>query len=358
MKILFLVPYPLGEAPSQRFRFEQYFQTLQKNGHTYLVQCFLKDRDWRLLSMPGNYRRKALMLIRGYACRLAILVTLRRWDYVFIHREATPLGPPLIEWIAAKIFRKKIIYDFDDAIWTVDVAEESQLLRILKWRKKVSSICRWSFKISCGNEYLRQFALQHNKNAIHNPTTIDTGHVQPKNTDAVDNDTMDLTIGWTGSHSTLKYLGGVVSVLQSLEKKYPQVQFLIIADRDPDLPLQRYRFRKWNKEEELKDLAIIDIGIMPMPDDAWTRGKCGFKALQYMAMGIAAVISPVGVNRGILTHGVEGFLCSSPDDWFTALEFLITHPDKIKEMGRNGRRKVVSSYSVDSNSTNFLSLFQ
>lgn len=358
MKILFLVPYPLGEAPSQRFRFEQYFQTLQKNGHTYSVDCFLKDEDWRLLSMPGHHWKKAIMLIKGYASRLTMLATLRSWDYVFIHREATPLGPPVIEWTIAKIFRKKIIYDFDDAIWTTDVVNESRILKILKWRKKVSAICRWSFKVSCGNEYLRQFARVQNSMVRYNPTTIDTVNVHPKNADASDNDPMHVTIGWTGSHSTLKYLNGIIPVLQSLEKKYQHVQFLIIADRDPALELRRYRFKKWSKEEEMNDLAMIDIGIMPMPDDAWTRGKCGFKALQYMAMQIPAVVSPAGVNKEIIENGVEGFLCEIPDEWFTALESLLLNAEKRMVMGLKGRRKVISSYSVASNSANFLSLFQ
>ena len=167
-----------------------------------------------------------------------------------------------------------------------------------------------------------------------------------------------MTIGWTGSHSTLKYLKAIIPVLQSLEQKYSQIQFLVIADRDPQLPLQRYRFAKWRRETEITDLASIDIGIMPMPDDEWTRGKCGFKALQYMAMEIPAVVSPVGVNKEIIENGVAGFLCESPDEWFTALESLLLHAEIRMVMGLRGRRKIISSYSVASNSANFLSLFQ
>lgn len=275
---------------------------------------------------------------------------------VFIHREATPLGPPWMEWMIAKVFRKKIIYDFDDAIWLTDKDKESAWARFFRWRSKVASLCKWSWKVSCGNEYLAQFSRQFNNSVVINPTTIDAKNIHVPTGKTYGNE--HVTIGWTGSHSTLKYLETIVPVMQALEGKYQQVQFLVIADRDPALPLQRYQFVKWRKESEISDLAAMDIGIMPMRDDAWTRGKCGFKALQYMALQIPAVISPVGVNKEILKSGVEGFLCESPDEWFRALEDLTLNPERRKQMGSKGRQKVIGSYSVASNSANFLSLFQ
>ena len=355
-KILFICPYPSGLAPSQRFRFEQYLSHLKEKGFQTVIKPFYSETTYYTLYQNGNLLSKIYGIARGYFQRFVLLCHVHPFYAVFIHREATPLGPPLIEWIIAKVFRKKVIYDFDDAIWLTDKKNESAFSRLLRWRSKVASVCKWSYKVSCGNDYLAQYARQFNNRIIINPTTIDTENIHAPIANV--GNTQDVTVGWTGSHSTLKYLETIVPVLQSLQNKHQQVRFLIIADRDPAMPLRRYQFVRWMKETEISDLARIDIGIMPMPDDAWTRGKCGFKALQYMAMQIPAVISPVGINKQIVENGVEGFLCQSSDDWFRALEYLILNPELRKEMGLKGRQKVIRFYSVASNSANFLSLFQ
>ena len=321
-----------------------------------MIKPFFSENTYHTLYQNGNLLSKIYRIAGSYFNRLLLLFHMHSFTLVFIHREATPLGPPWMEWMIAKVFRKKIIYDFDDAIWLTDKDNESAWARFFRWRSKVASICKWSYKVSCGNQYLAQYARQFNNAVAINPTTIDAENIHVP-TEKI-HGTQCITIGWTGSHSTLKYLETIITVLQSVEQKYPQVQFLVIADRDPQLALGRYRFATWKKETEISDLAIIDIGIMPMPDDAWTRGKCGFKALQYMAVEIPAVISPVGVNKQIIESGVEGFLCESPDEWFEALEHLILNPERRKQMGLKGRQKVIDCYSVDSNSANFLSLFQ
>jgi glycosyltransferase involved in cell wall biosynthesis len=146
-------------------------------------------------------------------------------------------------------------------------------------------------------------------------------------------------------------------VLKYLEKKYQQVQFLVIADSEPKLDLVRLDFIKWNKESEVEDLLKIDIGIMPLPEDDWTKGKCGFKALQYMSLGIPAVASPVGVNTEIIDNGENGFLCQSEEDWLQCLEKLISDAKLRKKTGIGGRKKIISNYSVASNSSTFLGLF-
>ena len=295
--------------------------------------------------------------MHSYVRRYLLLLRASRYDFIFIHRETTPVGPPIAEWILAKLLRKKIIYDFDDAIWLTDKTDESVFKGIFRWRSKVRSICKWSYKISCGNSYLAAYAKQFNPNVFIIPTTIDTAKLHTR--DAGDERSgKNIIIGWTGSRSTLKYLQELTPVLQAVEKKYSEVEYLMIADENPKLPLKNMVFRSWKKETEIRDLAAMDIGIMPLPDDAWTRGKCGFKALQYMAMSIPAVVSPVGVNREIVQNGVEGYWCTSHQEWFARLEELILNPEKRNEMGKRGRQKVIEHYSVASNSANFLSLFQ
>lgn len=284
-----------------------------------------------------------------------LLLHAKKYDFIFIHREAIPGGPPIIEYFIAKVLRKKIIYDFDDAIWLTDKTDESAVTRLVRSRKKVSLIVRWSYRVSCGNAYLAEYARQFNRNVVIIPTTIDTGMHLPF---ATKQGSLKTTIGWTGSDSTIKYLKVLVPVMQSLENRYPEIQFLIIANKDPELPVKNFHFLPWKKETETEDLARIDIGIMPLPDDAWTRGKCGFKALQYMAMQIPAVVSPVGVNTEIVEHGLEGYWCTNDDEWYSHLEKLILDPQRRTEMGKRGRQKVIDHYSVSANADSFLSLFQ
>lgn len=357
MKILFLVPYPLKESPSQRFRFEQYFETLIQAGHSYQVQPFLDSYNWQFFFRSGLILAKSIAIIKGFFKRFVVLFVVNRYDWIFIHREATPIGPPIFEWILARILRKRIIYDFDDAIWLTDRVQEPALLTIVKWRLKVKTICRLSYKVSCGNEYLRRYALHYNPNAIYNPTTID-GRKMSKAKQVKSHKTNDpIIIGWTGSHSTLKYLMPIESVLQKIENQFPQASILIIADQRPTLQLSRITFVKWNAQTELTDLSKMDIGIMPLPDDEWTKGKCGFKALQYMAMEIPALVSPVGVNTSIVDHGVNGFYCSSDDEWIQYLSQLIRDKSLREQMGKKGKEKVINQFSVASNTDNFLSLF-
>ena len=155
----------------------------------------------------------------------------------------------------------------------------------------------------------------------------------------------------------LKYLNELQPVLQQLEQKYPQIKILVIADQPPRLSLTTVCFIRWSPETEVKDLSKIDIGIMPLPDDEWSKGKCGFKALQYMSLGKPALVSPVGVNTKIVDHGINGYHCSTADEWLNRIEYLLKRKDVCADMGKRGREKVINHYSVASNTFNFLSLF-
>ncbi len=359
MKILFLVPYPLKESPSQRFRFEQYFDILSSSGFSFTVQSFLSSRNWQVFYTAHSIFTKLSAIFAGLGKRLLILYKVPTYDFVFIHREVTPLGPPLFEWLISHVFRKKIIYDFDDAIWFTDKIDESKVEKFARWRSKVALICKWSYRVSCGNRYLAEYAMMFNPNVIVNPTTIDTNqkHNQIKEHVNTLHSNSPVVIGWTGSHSTLKYINLIESALKHLETKYEQVQVLVIADTKPKLDLARLDYIRWNEQSEVEDLLKIDIGIMPLSDDAWTKGKCGFKALQYMSLGIPAVASPVGVNTEIIDHGVNGFLCLTVEDWLQCLEKLIADASLRKKIGIEGRKKIISNYSVVSNSSLFLGLF-
>lgn len=356
-KIIFLVPYPIGEAPSQRFRFEQYLPLLEEMQFQITFLPFLNNSAWKVL-YSNKSGKKIKSLIIAFVLRPFILFRIPFYDFVFIHREVTPIGPPVLEWTIVKILRKKVIYDFDDSIWSTDKLNETPLEKKLRWRNKVSFICKWSYEISCGNSYLSSYASNFNRRVIMNPTTIDTELIHNPTRYDIKKGQDKIVIGWTGSHSTLKYLYILENVLRKTMDRFNNVSLLVIADREPQLNLKRLIFKPWSKESEIKDLMLCDIGIMPLPDDEWSKGKCGFKALQYMAMEIPAIASPVGMNTQIIQHGQNGFLCSTEGEWIATLERLIVNINLRKQIGEAGRKTVVDHYSVSSNSENFLSLFK
>jgi len=351
--ILFVVPYPAGQAPSQRFRFEQYFDLLTQKGYRFTIAPFLDDETWRILYKPGMAAKKAFGILAGFWRRFVLLFRLSKYDYIFLHREASPIGPPWFEWIAAKVLGKKIVYDFDDAIWIPNTSENNKIVAGVKWHHKVDSICKWAYKVSCGNSYLQAYAKKFNQNAIVNPTTIDTVNLHNR---VKDQHTDKVVIGWTGTHSTMKYLEMVVPVLQKLEERYP-FEFIVISNKKPDFKLRSLKFLPWKKETEIDDLLRFNIGLMPLEDDLWAKGKCAFKALQYMALGIPAVVSPVGMNTEVVTDGVNGYICNTSDEWYASLEKIMQDPNLRIELGKAARQTIESRYAVASNSENFLKLF-
>jgi glycosyltransferase involved in cell wall biosynthesis len=354
-KILFLVPYPPGQAPSQRFRFEQYLSALTEAGHTYQLESFLSPDTWAILYKPGRAIAKVVGIAAGFGRRLGLLLRVPAYDFVFIHREAAPLGPPILEWLIARVLRKRIIYDFDDAIWLANTSEANRMAAGLKWHQKVASICRWAYKNSCGNAYLATYARQFNPHSLINPTTIDTEHLHNQVRDQAAPGR--LVIGWTGTHSTLKYLDQLVPVLAQLEAEGLDFEFRVISNQPPVLPLRSLIFVPWRKDTEIADLLAFHVGLMPLEDDLWAQGKCAFKALQYMALGIPALVSPVGMNTEVVQNDYNGYVCTTVADWEARLRQLLTDPSLRQKLGVAARATVVARYSVRANQNNFLRLF-
>lgn len=298
---------------------------------------------------------KLVGTLRGIIRRLWLLRNIRKYTWVFIHREAIPFGPPWYEWILVKIFKKKIVYDFDDSLWIKQVSNANLWACVIKPTTKISNICSISMKVCAGNPYLAAYAKQYNNRVCVIPTTIDTEntHTLIKQHQA----DREVVVGWTGSHSTLPYLSLVAEAIGSLEKSYP-IKFLVICNEIPKLNLNSLVYKQWNKETEIQDLLKIDIGIMPLTETEWAEGKCGLKALQYMALGIPALVSSVGVNKQIVEHEIDGYFCNSKEEWIMYIERLIKKPELRGCMGKKGREKVVNNYSVESNSQAFISLFE
>lgn len=354
MRVLILCPYPFDSAGSQRFRFEQYFSAFNNHQIHYHQKSFWSNKAWKILYQKGWKAQSLKMyyLIIGIIKRFFLLNTLKRYDYIFVHREIFPTGPSiLISWLVKK--NPKVIYDFDDAIWLPNYAASNKRFAFLKNYTQVEQLCTKAYKISVGNHYLANYAQQFNANTVIIPTTIDT---QNWHTGSIDYTTKTLVFGWTGTHSTMKYLPELLPILDELQQRY-SFKLLIISDKHPDFEREYVQYLPWSKASEIKDLKQMHIGLMPLHDDQWSRGKCGFKALQYMSMGMPAIVSPVGVNAEIVDHGINGFVALNDDEWKNALEHFLLHPTALKNMGVNAKAKIESHYSVNALTPKFLSLF-
>ena len=353
-KVLFIVPYPIGEAPSQRFRFEQYFSILKENQISFEVESFWSKEAWLILYEEKYWYKKAIAFITGILKRFLLFIKIHQYHLIFIHRECLPIGPPIIEFLLAKVFNKKIIYDFDDAIWQKNTSRLNNIVSWIKFHDKVKSICKWSWKVSCGNSFLAEYARKFNDNVYINPTTIDTTYHRSK---IKKSGKQKLVIGWTGTHSTNKYFESIASILEEIAKDY-HIEIIAISDQDPKVELDNYTFIKWEREKEIQQLDKIDIGIMPLNNTKWELGKCGFKALQYMALEKPAVVSRVGTNKDIIEHGLNGYLYSNNMELKKYIIELISSEHLRIKIGRNGRERVKENYSVQSNTLNFLSFFE
>jgi len=352
VRVLILAPYPHGEGPSQRFRYEQYLSYLEQNGVRCDEQSFWSMDAWRVLYKPGHTLDKLTGFASGWLRRFAVLFSLNRYDVVFIQREAAPVGPPVVEWLIAKVWRKKIIYDFDDAIWLPNASGVNKFAARLKWHGKVGTICKLSWKVSCGNDFLAAYARRFNTNVTVIPTTVDTQyHLQMESVGTFDKP----VIGWTGSASTNQYLQMLDDVLFELRKRC-DFEFLVISNQPPDMKFP-HRFVKWSREREIEDLSEMSIGVMPLPDNEWSKGKCGFKLIQYLSIGIPAVASPVGVNNEIVINGETGLIAATKEEWVAALEQLVTDGSLRKRLCDNGRNHVERNYSVNSQKKRYLDLF-
>ena len=353
-KILFIAPYPKNEAPSQRFRFEQYLDYLSENELDITFSPFLDSKTWKTLYAEGNILKKAIGVIRSFIKRFFLLFTLHKYDKIFIHREAAHIGPPIFEFIIAKILKKKYIYDYDDAIWLPNYSETNASFHRLKAYWKVKYCVKWAYHVTPGNEYLANYAKKYNDKVTIIPTTIDTINHHNLETDY---DVTKPVIGWTGTHTTMQYLDFLIPVIIELENDY-DFDFLIISNEAPTYNLKSMQFVKWNHATEIHDLAKISIGVMPLEQDIWSEGKCGFKGLQYMALGIPALMSPVGVNKQILDDKVNGYLVNTKKEWKDCLISLLTNKELRKKIGQAGKQTVIDRYSVIANQAIYLNLLK
>lgn len=342
--------------PSQRFRYEQYVDFLAEQGVATTFSPILREREYAAMYRPGALPQKALTLGRGLVRRLRETLDASYYDIVIVQREAMQLGTSVFEAAVGRS-RAKLVFDFDDAIWLPDVSVANRRFSWIKRPEKVSKIISHSDVVFAGNAYLADYARQFNQSVEIVPTTIDTAEYVPRSPRSEERGRV--CIGWSGSVTTIKHLELAMPVLRRLRQRFgDRVYFKVIGDpsyRNDELGI---RGLQWRAESEVADLAELDVGIMPLPDDAWAKGKCGLKGLQYMGLEIPAVMSPVGVNTEIIEDGVNGYLAAGEDEWVEKLSALIDSEELRGGVGSAARQTVLERYSVDSQKERYLSLLR
>jgi len=352
--IAIICPYPADIAPGQRFRYEQYIDYLRRRGHIVDVFPFLDEATNQILYQQGRYGAKVFGVLRGFLQRFKQVYTWKKYDYIFVYREASPIGPPIFEWLIAKVLRKKMLVDFDDAIWLTKTANRNRYLAWLRNHAKLSTICTWAYKVSCGNAFLAQYAQQFTANTVVIPSTVDTQNVH--NIVKKHSHKTPIIIGWTGTLTTMPYLDMVYPIIAKLAQEYA-VELHIISNKAPVVDYSFIKYIAWQKESEIQDLSTFDIGIMPLHDTIWEQGKCGFKAIQYLALGIPALVSPVGMNKDVVVHGVNGYHAHNTEEWLYYLRLLINNVKLRQQLGNAGRQHVLENYSVLSQQMAYDNLF-
>tara|TARA_B110000046_G_scaffold57595_2_gene64451 strand:- start:130208 stop:131290 length:1083 start_codon:yes stop_codon:yes gene_type:complete len=341
-KILIITNHRKGRSPAQRFRFEQYIDFLEINNFEITFSNIISEEDDYFLYKKGKYIKKALIAKKARGIRNQDVKNMNEFDIIFIHREALLTASTYFEKEFAKS-SAKVVFDFDDAIWLPNVSIGNKALQMLKNPSKTEEIISCADMVFAGNDYLAEYASDFCSDVKVIPTTIDTNYHKRR----IHITSNRICIGWTGTETTRKYLEMVKPVFERLTITYgDKIHFKVICDQPWIAEGIDLKNEKWNKEREIEQLEEIDIGIMPLTDDQWSRGKCGFKGLQYMAMESATVMSPVGVNKQIVTHGENGLLASSENDWYDQLSRLIENKELRLQIGRTGRETVINRYSV------------
>ncbi|MEW5805075.1 MAG: glycosyltransferase family 4 protein, partial [bacterium] len=273
--------------------------------------------------------------------KVKIFRQLGHFDIVYLQKK-------LLTPLEARLFRqyaKQLVFDFDDAIYYHDDrhAHAESRTRSLKFQYLVRSVDL----VVAGNRILADYAGQFNQNVTVVPSAVETRHIPQKccQNDAGTSNPATVIIGWVGGKGNLHHLEMLSPVFQALARIHG-IQVIVVCDAGIDIPGVTVRHIPWTLEIQDQEVARFDIGVMPLPDNKWTQGKCGYKILQYMAASVPAVCSDVGSNRDIVEHGREGFVVSSPDEFYQALNTLVTDAGLRREMGANARRKVEEHFSI------------
>jgi len=348
MKILLLHKYGRKSA-SFRFRLEQYLPYIEKEKYVYDVESLLTDQYLEHKFKTG--KRDILGYIPAFLHRLSMFWKVRDYDLIIICLEFLPYFPPLFEkylnWIGIPY-----IFDYDDPIFHYYDLNNNFAIRLM-FGKKFNSVMSNASHIIGGSPYLVNYAKKFNKKVTYLPTVVDP--LKYNKTKKFSDHRTTFTIGWIGSPSTTIYLELITPALKIFSKHY-EIKIILIGATDffiNDIPVE---IKKWSEETEIEMMLEFDVGIMPLSDDLWSQGKCGFKLIQYMACGLPVIASPVGVNNEIIEQGENGFLATSTDEWLQAFYALAKDVNLCKKMGQNGRMDFEKKYSLSVTAPKFINI--
>ena len=337
MKILYLTKYT-RMAGSSRMRSYQYFPYLEKAGFRITVKPFFDDA---YLKDFYAGKKNIATVLKSYIRRFFVLLSFTKYDKIVIEKEIFPFLPAIAEKLL-NILNVKYIVDYDDAIFhNYDLSSNSLIKKFLG--NKIAKVMRYSGTVVAGNEYLAEYALRSGaKNVQIVPTVIDLDRYPMK----VNINTEKFVVGWIGTKTTFeKHLLPCREWIKELQQD-PNIHFNIIGiTEEMDLG-QNVKYIKWTEETEVSEILKMDIGIMPLQNSEWEKGKCAYKLIQYAACGIPGVASDVGMNKEVCIDGKTGFIATDNNEWIKKIRFLKNNVHQKDIMGSNARRLVEDNFCI------------
>jgi glycosyltransferase involved in cell wall biosynthesis len=324
-------------AASTRYRLEQYVPGLAERGIDLQVRHLLAD-DYLHSSFNGG-KVPMLSLLRSGWARLGDLSQQKNFDLTLLYCELFPLMPG---WIERLLLHKPYVYDFDDAFYLKYRSGRLGAFRPVLGNK-FDTVMQGAAAINAGSNSLATYARANNPQTRLLPTVVDTERYQPVLRPANE----VFTVGWIGSPSTAPYLAELIGPLSEIAKERP-VKLVVIGGKAPAIANVIIEELAWSEQTEVALLNAFDVGVMPLPDDEWARGKCAFKLIQYMACGVPVIASRVGANIDVVSPGC-GFLATDEQEWIDALRVLRDQPEQRRQMGEAATERVVQHYSLQGN---------
>lgn len=344
MRILFLPRYG-PQGASSRYRIWQYVPLFEGAGHDVEVRPLVDDGYLEQLYRTG--RRGGRWLAAGYAARFLAALRVGRYDTVICEQEIFPFLPAAAEMFVTKL-NSRFILDYDDAAHC----------KYDRWpllRRKIARLMSAAETVVVGNSHLVGYARQFTSRVSVIPTVVDLARYPNRQEIATSGQTR---IAWIGTPLTASFLQPLVPEFIRLQKKHPNVGFRFIGAGSFPCNGLHAETPEWSLNTEAALLAQCDIGIMPLPDTEFTRGKCGLKLIQYMACGLPVVASPVGANCEIVEENRNGFLAANAREWFEKLDALIENPELRKRLGESGRARVAAQYTLEQGLSKWLEILE
>jgi len=322
-------------GPSSRYRIYQYIPYLREAGIEVIVAPLFKEGWFRIIDLyprPVRAVAKGLYALRRLFARIKDILKAGKYDLYCFEHQAFPYVPAFLEWFAQRL-NPNMLLEFDDAIYLTFLHT-----------KKIPRLIRMSKHVIVGNDFLKGYALQFNSHVTSIPTAVDTDRYKPKKDYRFQG---KIDIGWVGLAYNLPYVQKLEETLQKLKREIGDFRFTVICSKGLEIDGVDIIFKSWSYDDEIEDIRNLDIGIMPLEDDEWAKGKCGLKLLQYMACGVPVVASPVGVNAEIIRDGENGFLAATDKEWLEKLSLLARNEELRRKIGQKGRETVEKHYSLE-----------